>query len=275
VPLERKFEEVQKNVDRGLFLIMCRVKLSEAILPDGKGKATDVWWCTGTGFVIDAEGHLVTCKHVAEPWKFRDLAGLLARENVRIVETTLEALPVGYAYGPDAGPRESSNVPSTRKKTLVLLRTAPDDLRPVKVDGKEILVESNLENDVALLQISYPDVKPLALATDEELAQLRTRKLWPVMVAGFPLGIKVVGDGMKILESGKIESSMTLGNVRKFETFLQHSAPTCEGNSGGPVLNQEGRVVGLVSHMISGSAVQNLNKAVPATRIHRLLSSPP
>lgn len=268
VPLEKKFEAVQKHLDGGLFLILCRVKLSQAILPDGKGGATEWWWATGTGFVVDPAGHLVTCKHVVQPWKFRDLAGFLARERVTVVEWSIEALPVGTAFGPDAGSRESSRAPNTRNKTLELLRTAPDDLQPVKIDGHSCMVETNLENDVALLRLREPRGKPLRMATDAELLELKPRKLWPVMVAGFPLGLRV-------FEEGRIETSMTLGNVRKFERFLQHSAPTCEGNSGGPVLDQEGRVVGLVSSMLTGATVQNLNRAVPADRINRLLAGQP
>jgi S1-C subfamily serine protease len=266
--LERKFDAVQKTLDEGLFLILCRVKLSQAILPDGKGGVTEWWWSTGTGFVVDGSGRLVTCKHVVQPWKFQDLAGFLARERVTVAEWSIEALPVGTAFSPDAGSRGSSRAPNTRDRTLELLRTAPDDLQTVKIDGHACQVETNPENDVALLQLREPRAKPLRMATDAELLELKPRKLWPVMVAGFPLGLRV-------LEEGKIESSMTLGNVRKFERFLQHTAPTCEGNSGGPVLDQDGRVVGLVSSMLTGTTVQNMNRAVPADRINRLLAVPP
>ena len=43
------------------------------------------------------------------------------------------------------------------------------------------------------------------------------------------------------------------------------------GNSGGPLIDEEGRVLGIVSFAITGDSAQNLNACVPITHANRLV----
>jgi S1-C subfamily serine protease len=265
--MEEKFSGIQKNVEGAVFFIAVELQVSEAVFAGPDGKPTDRTWSTGTGFLVDREGRMVTCKHVVEPWKFPAMAALLARAKAKVVGRRLEAYPAGYRFV-RAGVRGAGIIYSTDNGKLRVVGAAPDDLRRTKevVLGEtvECEVESNYENDVAILQIRGATLNPLRMATEEEMEQMSRKKLWPVMVAGFPLG-------MKIFDNGEVATSMTLGNIRRFGKFVYHSAPTCVGNSGGPLIDGEGRAVGIVSFVLTGDAVQNMNACVPITQVHRLL----
>jgi S1-C subfamily serine protease len=265
--LEEKFARMQKDVEGAVFFIATELTVSEAVFPGPDGLPSNTMWGTGTGFMADREGRMVTCKHVVEPWKFPQMAALLAKAKVRITGCRLEAYPAGYRFTASSA-RSAGVLYSTDNGKLKVVGAAPDDLRRttemVLGEAVECEAESNYENDVAILQIQGSNLKPLRLATDEEMSQLSQKKLWPVMVAGFPLGLK-------IFDNGEVATSMTLGNIRRFGKFVYHSAPTCVGNSGGPLIDEEGRVLGIVSFVVSGDSVQNLNACVPITHANRLL----
>jgi len=84
-----------------------------------------------------------------------------------------------------------------------------------------------------------------------------------VMVSGSPIGL---------------EGTITKGNVSNvrreppYDTeLLQFSAPISPGNSGGPVVNVNGEIVGLTVATIVGEGIQNINFAVPAKYIKFLM----
>ena len=52
---------------------------------------------------------------------------------------------------------------------------------------------------------------------------------------------------MQILEGHRAESSPSVGIVRKVEDTILVTAPIVGGNSGGPVLDAEGRVIGIAT----------------------------
>jgi S1-C subfamily serine protease len=264
-PLEEKFAAMQADIDAGLLFLVARVKVA---FTQGGRRYTDVLTTSGTGFLIDSDGTVITCKHVVQPWKFREMAGIIEVASATVLDCALEAYPVGTRYDPSdaAGKRAPYSIANGKLK---LVRTAPDSLVTIQtaVEGRvvSVEVEGNYENDLAVLQVNARGLKPLALAGDAEMSALKKKKLSPVCVAGFPLGINA-------FDNERVASSMTLGNVRKFERFIQHSAPTCGGNSGGPLIGVDGRVVGVVSFALTGPVSQNLNACVPAAQVRKLLN---
>ena len=111
--------------------------------------------------------------------------------------------------------------------------------------------------DVCLLTI---EAQPLLAVT---LGDLRETVIGDrVFVIGAPLGFEYsISDG---LFSGRRRQP---GSV---ET-LQFSAPVSPGNSGGPLLDAHGRVIGVVSMMVIGG--QNLNFAMPVNAIRQVLNT--
>jgi S1-C subfamily serine protease len=84
-----------------------------------------------------------------------------------------------------------------------------------------------------------------------------------ILVAGSPIGL----DGT--ITKGNIS------NIQREEPFdyelLQISAPISPGNSGGPVVNKKGEIVGITVSTIVGQGIQNINFAVPAKYIMFLM----
>lgn len=54
--------------------------------------------------------------------------------------------------------------------------------------------------------------------------------------------------------------------------YIQHDAPVGEGNSGGPLINMKGEVVGINSEMISADSIDNMAFAIPSNLVLELCS---
>lgn len=79
----------------------------------------------------------------------------------------------------------------------------------------------------------------------------------PVLVLGSPLGL----DGT--VTSGIVSAYRTERGSR----YLQFSAPISPGNSGGPVLNERGEVVGVSVSKYVGDGAEGLSFAIPAEKL--------
>jgi putative serine protease PepD len=74
-----------------------------------------------------------------------------------------------------------------------------------------------------------------------------------VLVVGSPLGL-----------SGTVAN----GIVSSFRNgLIQFSAPISPGDSGGPVVNQQGQVIGVAESKLVGSGVEGLSFAIPITTV--------
>lgn len=85
-----------------------------------------------------------------------------------------------------------------------------------------------------------------------------------------------VGEPIVVISNPKgLEHSVSNGlisgirNDEKLPKILQISAPISPGSSGGPVFNQRGEVIGVVSFYLEGG--QNLNFAIPSNFVKELL----
>lgn len=117
------------------------------------------------------------------------------------------------------------------------------------------------------------------LATDER------RDLAVVKVAGFNLSTVDLGDsdslavGQRLIAVGSplgLEGTVTAGilsAIRKSEgyTVLQTDAAVNPGNSGGPLLNDMGKVIGVIAFKLR--ATENLNFAIPINYVRGLLAN--
>ena len=129
--------------------------------------------------------------------------------------------------------------------------------------------------DLAILKVKAFGIKPLSLGDSEKVDQ--GASVYPV---GNPSGL------VNVVSDGQISSVQWVESIRKFfnngsgvitdvqqddtpSKLLLMTAPTSGGNSGGPVLNGEGKVIGIsVGGMTSG---ENLNFAVPVNYLKALL----
>jgi len=115
-------------------------------------------------------------------------------------------------------------------------------------------------HDLALIKIEAAGLAPLALgdSASVELAQ-------DVRVVGYPL-TDVLGSTIKITR-GTVAGFVNQDNDRLFQV----DAPINAGNSGGPVVNARGEVVGVASAKLSGEEISNVGFAVPVAEVRALL----
>lgn len=114
------------------------------------------------------------------------------------------------------------------------------------------------ENDVVLLQADTSGALPSLV--------LRT-------TAGVRVGDKVytVGNPMG-LEGTFAEGIVSALRKENAMQLIQITAPLSQGSSGGPILDAEGKVIGVAAGLVKNG--QNLNFAIPADCVMKMLSSP-
>jgi S1-C subfamily serine protease len=133
------------------------------------------------------------------------------------------------------------------------------------------VVFSDPTNDLALLRAAST-LPGVAVFRNGRQAQLGEN----VIVVGYPLG-GLLGSGPQVT-TGNVSSLIGAGDDTR---LLQFTAPTQAGNSGGPLLDSHGAVIGVVSSKlnaarvqeITGDMPQNVNFAIKATLAWGLLDA--
>jgi len=124
-------------------------------------------------------------------------------------------------------------------------------------------------NDLAILKINANGLKPLALGSSDSL------KLGQMAIAiGTPLGEfrNSVSQGIVSgLGRGITAGSPYEGYVEKLDNVIQTDAAISPGNSGGPLLNSAGQVIG-VNAAIATSG-QNIGFAIPVNTVKEILAA--
>ena len=172
----------------------------------------------GTGFVIDASGHIITNHHVIDGCG-KDIKGNLAGE------------------------------------AAVTLR----------------VVSSDATNDLALLQGPADSFKRFTKIRDRTI-----RSGDAVTAIGFPLHGLLTSDFT--VTTGIVSS---LSGLKNDSRFLQISAPVQPGNSGGPLIDSSGQIVGMVAGKLNalgvlratGDIPQNINFAIKTGVIRDFLDN--
>lgn len=155
---------------------------------------------SGTGFVVSANGHIVTNHHVIDGCS--DLKGNLTGEAAMVLR----------------------------------------------------VVSSDANNDLALLQAP-------STATFKEFARIRDRSIRSgdsVVAIGFPFHGLLTSDFT--VTTGIVSS---LSGMRNDSRLLQISAPVQPGNSGGPLFDTTGQIVGVVTGKLDGLRVAVATGSIP------------
>ena len=150
-----------------------------------------------------------------------------------------------------------------RKSKITLIRT----------DGQKIsasVYATDIENDLALLLPEDFTLVPPPLV----LSEIEPRMGAEIFTIGFPLP-HITGFSPKLF-TGKINSLTGLKNDPK---TMQISAPVQQGNSGGPLFNMRGEVIGITSATLKtikhfnwyGDAPQGINYATKVGNLTKLL----
>ena len=185
-----------------------------------------------------------------ESWAAR-IAEQYSQAVVEIEKETPTGSYTGSGFFVDSVGTLVTNLHVVRGATTLRVRLA---------NGEEynVLGFYNLDptRDLIILRIPAVDVTPVRLGA---LSEAKPGE--PVLALGNPRGF-----------SRSVTTGVVSGNREEEGTrWLQHSAPVSLGNSGGPLFNREGRVIGVNTWQRTDA--QNLNFAAPVDYVRGLLAA--
>jgi serine protease Do len=132
---------------------------------------------------------------------------------------------------------------------------------PAKLIGRDVRL------DIALLSIDVPRLAPLPLGNSDDLQVGE----W-LVVLGDPFGDEVSASAGIVSATGRdVAGSLVPDRAMGFRTFLATDARVHRGNSGGPVLDASGQVVGVA--VATGERPGELSFAIPINRIKEVVDA--
>jgi S1-C subfamily serine protease len=185
-------------------------------------------------------------------------ASLAYQKNLRVDSI----LGSAFAVAPGEFVTEGGLLIGARQVTL---RTASGRSVPAQIVGADPMI------GVALLKSDAPEIAPLSLRKDEP-----PREGESLRVLGYPSGARANDE--PVLSTGVV-SGVHRGGVRihPIEDYFQTDASLPHGFAGGPMLDDQDRVVGMSTGMVFGSRVllgpqSGIGYAIPAEWIARALA---
>jgi V8-like Glu-specific endopeptidase len=159
-------------------------------------------------------------------------------------------------------------VPVGGRVKLVLNGGEPEQKNYAAVVVKAGAGSTEAKDDLALLKITQDvELPALSLGRTDELIETT-----PVLAFGYPFGQALATDATRCpnisVSTGKVTSlRKDAGKL----VLIQLDASLNPGNSGGPILDEKGRVIGVAWAGVPGAAV---NFAIPAEAVQAFVSQP-
>jgi len=243
---------------------------------------------TGTGFVIDKEGFIMTNKHVTSSWKMTPYS-FDVRQGVLFSYVNGKWVNKGLTNSPYWIPGKSTLF--GREPIVGKILTAETTFMDVVFSKTVQRINATIsrespEHDLAIIKIgSIGDLSPVDLAS----ADYKVREGQEIMSMGFPglspeakkftkdqsyVGINnfksapspTAAEGIisKILNSSQ-DASLTQSNdiVSAMGDYYQMTINSGGGNSGGPVFNDEGEVIAIFTAATWDNAGTKFTFSVP------------
>jgi serine protease Do len=150
------------------------------------------------------------------------------------------------------------------------IAAATPDLRVVLPDRRDVpakLVGRDVRLDLALLSVDVTRLAPLPLGNSDDLQVGE----W-LVVLGNAFGDEVTASVGVVSATGRdAAGSLVPGRAMGFRTFLQTDARIHRGNSGGPVLDTAGQVVGVA--VATGDRPGEVSFAIPINRVKEVIDA--
>jgi serine protease Do len=243
----------------------------------------------GSGFIITPDGYVITNAHVVDEndeetkrnfaqQAFQEILANDAKEietsmGRKLTEEEAKALTDANSWYFS----QTLQVGDIRKEFSVVMGISGDDgkIIPKIIPAKLITQGAAIPGkDVAILKLTGKHIYPtIRMGNDKEL-----RVGDQVYVLGYPA---VATFHPLISEESISEASLTRGlvsakkNMKDGWEVLQTDASITHGNSGGPVMNESGEVIGLATFgsidYQRNAEVQGMNFIVPSTIVYQFI----
>jgi serine protease Do len=220
---------------------------------------------SGSGAFIDANGYIATNAHVTDLTHQGEDKG----KNLLFVEF-IKQLAADYGKDPRAILNDANAINQIRQtfqprefKQIHHVITPDGSVFPFEIKAFGAPVGDG--KDVSIIKIEVKNAPVLKLGKSESV-QLQDH----ITVVGYP----AAADTDVLDKKSQLEASITDGkvsarkNAQDGSPVLQVSAPATHGNSGGPVLNDKGEVIGMLTFRgdtVNGQEVSGFSFVVPAS----------
>lgn len=132
------------------------------------------------------------------------------------------------------------------------------DLQVILHDGSKIkatIVQQNKDADIALLKIGKTGLVPFSITENE---------VFGIGKDIYAIGTPTAEDLSQTLSKGIISSVRKQSNGTK---IIQTDASVSPGNSGGPMVDKNGQLIGIINAKLIGDGVEGISFAIPAVLI--------
>lgn len=198
---------------------------------------------TGTGIVFTSDGYIITNAHV-----------ITAEVSINNNNYNYNRDPFSsffenfYNYNYD-----NSNSKEVRKADKVTVTTSDEKEYTAEIIG----FDSN--TDLAVLKIDANGLTAAEIGSSQNIAMGDK-----AITLGYPLGLGLsASDG--IISGLDKEMTVEVTGGTATMTLIQTDAAINFGNSGGPLLNDRGQVIGITSSKLVSSSVDGVGFAIPIT----------
>ncbi|MCH5348639.1 MAG: trypsin-like peptidase domain-containing protein [Oscillospiraceae bacterium] len=189
---------------------------------------------TGTGIVLSADGYIIT--------------------NCHVIQTTTTELVGDYSnpFSWFGGGYETKTVVIKADTVTITLSDGTEHVAKV--------IGSDEGTDLALLKIEMTGLTPAVIGNSDELSLGET-----AVTLGYPMGLGLSAScGIISGLEKELTTELSNGSTATLP-LIQTDASINHGNSGGPLFNSRGEVVGITSSKIVGNEAEGIGFAIPIT----------
>ena len=125
-----------------------------------------------------------------------------------------------------------------------------------------VFSDGDKDSDLALVKVGRLGLKPISFAQSDSIFAGQS-----VVAIGTPLSLSMRNSASKGIVSG-----LNVSTPSAYYPLIQTDAAINAGNSGGPLLNMKGQLIGINSSKYAGVGIEGINFSIPLDTINYVLN---